>query len=60
MQKMVIIAFSLPSSYQPPIKFNTESPFCSSVVGCAMAIEKPPEGNGSPASHLNLGTQTNK
>jgi len=30
------------------------------VVGCTMAMEKPPEGNGSPASHLNLGTQTNK
>ncbi|CAN6320147.1 unnamed protein product [Urochloa humidicola] len=30
------------------------------VVGCTMAMEKPPEGNSSPASHLNLGTQTNK
>lgn len=30
------------------------------VVGCTMAMDKPLEGNGSPASHLNLGTQTNK
>jgi len=50
----------LPSSYQPPVKLNIERPFFSSVVGCTMAMEKPPEGNGSPASHLNLGTQTNK
>ncbi|TVU47231.1 hypothetical protein EJB05_06823 [Eragrostis curvula] len=30
------------------------------VVDCTMAMEKPPEGNGSPVSHLNLGAQTNK
>ncbi|KAL5680215.1 hypothetical protein ACJX0J_006600, partial [Zea mays] len=30
------------------------------VIGCTMAMDKPLEGNGSPASHLNLGTQTNK
>uniref|UniRef100_A0A0E0KD65 HTH myb-type domain-containing protein n=1 Tax=Oryza punctata TaxID=4537 RepID=A0A0E0KD65_ORYPU len=27
---------------------------------CTTATEKPSEGNGSPVSHLNLGTQTNK
>ncbi|XP_062211111.1 myb-related protein 2-like [Phragmites australis] len=30
------------------------------VVGCTMAMEKPSEGNGSPVSHPNLGTQANK
>ncbi|PWZ54892.1 Myb-related protein 2 [Zea mays] len=30
------------------------------MIGCTMAMDKPLEGNGSPASHLNLGTQTNK
>lgn len=57
---LVLSTDAKPSSYWPPIKLNTECPFCSSVIGCTMAMDKPLEGNGSPASHLNLGTQTNK
>ncbi|KAK3151501.1 hypothetical protein QOZ80_3AG0246700 [Eleusine coracana subsp. coracana] len=30
------------------------------AISCTMAMEKTPEGNGSPVSHLNLGAQTNK
>ncbi|KAL5218906.1 hypothetical protein ABZP36_019590 [Zizania latifolia] len=30
------------------------------ALGCTIPTEKPSEGSGSPVSHLNLGTQTNK